>query len=135
MVLAGSEEGGEELFELVQGRLAEKSGQSRPGHQNHQSSVGRNLETADSADQHQCRDQGHHPADEGPVQIKDHPAGSQVALAGVDSDGGQAVQASGGVSGLTDLEPLSRTGVSYAITGKALLEGCFTVAQAMEVLA
>jgi phosphoribosylformimino-5-aminoimidazole carboxamide ribonucleotide (ProFAR) isomerase len=34
-----------------------------------------------------------------------------------------------------DLEKLSQTGVDSAITGKALLEGCFTVTQAMEVLA
>ncbi len=46
-----------------------------------------------------------------------------------------SVQASGGVSGLMDLEQLSQTGADAAITGKALLEGCFTVAEAMEVLA
>ncbi len=46
-----------------------------------------------------------------------------------------SVQASGGVSGLTDLEQLALTGVDAAISGKALLEGCFTVAEAMEVLA
>jgi len=46
-----------------------------------------------------------------------------------------SVQASGGVSGLRDLEQLSQTGVDAAITGKALLEGCFTVSEAMEVLA
>ena len=45
------------------------------------------------------------------------------------------VQASGGVSGLMDLEQLLQTGVDAAITGKALLEGCFTVSEAMEVLA
>ena len=45
-----------------------------------------------------------------------------------------SVQASGGVSGLTDLEQLSETGVDAAISGKALLEGCFTVAEALEVL-
>ena len=44
------------------------------------------------------------------------------------------VQASGGVSGLNDLRELSGTGVDAAITGKALLEGCFTVAEALEVL-
>lgn len=44
------------------------------------------------------------------------------------------VQASGGVSCLTDLQDLSDTGVDAAITGKALLEGCFTVAEAMELL-
>ena len=46
-----------------------------------------------------------------------------------------SVQGSGGVSSLADLERLSQTGVDAAITGKALLEGCFTVADAMEVLA
>ncbi len=46
-----------------------------------------------------------------------------------------SVQGSGGVSSLTDLEQLAQTGVDAAITGKALLEGCFTVADAMEVLA
>ncbi len=48
---------------------------------------------------------------------------------------GLTVQASGGVSGLADLEQLAQTGVDSAITGKALLEGCFTVAEALEVLA
>jgi len=46
-----------------------------------------------------------------------------------------SVQGSGGVSSLMDLEKLSQTGVDSAITGKALLEGCFTVTEAMEVLA
>jgi len=45
-----------------------------------------------------------------------------------------AVQASGGVSGLSDLQELTTTGVDSAITGKALLEGCFTVSEAMDVL-
>ncbi|MBS1214531.1 MAG: putative phosphoribosylformimino-5-aminoimidazole carboxamideribonucleotide isomerase, partial [Proteobacteria bacterium] len=45
------------------------------------------------------------------------------------------IQASGGVSGLRDLEQLKSTGVSAAIVGKALLEGCFTVEEALEVLA
>ncbi len=45
------------------------------------------------------------------------------------------VQASGGVSGLLDLRHLAGTGVAAAITGKALLEGCFTVAEALESLA
>lgn len=45
-----------------------------------------------------------------------------------------AVQASGGVSGLLDLRRLSQTGVSAAITGKALLEGCFSAAEAIEAL-
>ena len=44
------------------------------------------------------------------------------------------VQASGGVSGLKDLQKLSHTGVDSAITGKALLEGSFTVAEAIEAL-
>ena len=44
------------------------------------------------------------------------------------------VQASGGVSGLRDLDRLTATGAAAAITGKALLEGCFTVAEALEVL-
>jgi phosphoribosylformimino-5-aminoimidazole carboxamide ribotide isomerase len=44
------------------------------------------------------------------------------------------LQASGGVSGLKDLEQLKPTGAAGAITGKALLEGCFTVAEALEVL-
>jgi len=44
------------------------------------------------------------------------------------------VQASGGVSGLQDLQKLSGTGVHSAITGKALLEGCFTVAEAIKAL-
>jgi len=45
-----------------------------------------------------------------------------------------SVQASGGVSGLKDLRRLSRTGADSAIVGKALLEGCFTVAEALESL-
>jgi phosphoribosylformimino-5-aminoimidazole carboxamide ribotide isomerase len=44
------------------------------------------------------------------------------------------VQASGGVSGLLDLQKLSKTGVDFAVIGKALLEGCFTVAEAIETL-
>ena len=44
------------------------------------------------------------------------------------------VQASGGVSGLLDLRQLATTGVASAIVGKALLEGCFTVADALEAL-
>jgi phosphoribosylformimino-5-aminoimidazole carboxamide ribotide isomerase len=44
------------------------------------------------------------------------------------------VQASGGVSGLIDLQKLTATGVDSAITGKALLEGCFTVAEAVKAL-
>ena len=44
------------------------------------------------------------------------------------------VQASGGVSGLLDLQKLNQTGAHSAITGKALLEGCFTVAEAVEAL-
>jgi phosphoribosylformimino-5-aminoimidazole carboxamide ribotide isomerase len=45
-----------------------------------------------------------------------------------------AVQASGGVSSLADLQALTATGADSAITGKALLEGCFTVGEAMAVL-
>ena len=48
---------------------------------------------------------------------------------------GLQVQASGGVSGLRDLQQLKATGASAAITGKALLEGCFTVEEALEALA
>ena len=44
-----------------------------------------------------------------------------------------AIQASGGISGLRDIKDLSDTGVAAAITGKALLEGCFTVAEALAV--
>ena len=44
------------------------------------------------------------------------------------------VQASGGVSGLKDLGELATTGADSAITGKALLEGAFTVADAVEHL-
>jgi phosphoribosylformimino-5-aminoimidazole carboxamide ribotide isomerase len=47
---------------------------------------------------------------------------------------GLLVQASGGVSGLLDLQKLDQTGARSAITGKALLEGCFTVAEALEAL-
>jgi phosphoribosylformimino-5-aminoimidazole carboxamide ribotide isomerase len=45
-----------------------------------------------------------------------------------------SVQASGGVSSLSDLENLAQTGVDSAITGKALLDGCFTVAEAVSIL-
>lgn len=45
------------------------------------------------------------------------------------------IQASGGVAGLQDLRQLRDTGVAAAISGKALLEGCFTVAEALEALA
>ena len=44
------------------------------------------------------------------------------------------IQASGGVSGLLDLRQLATTGATSAIVGKALLEGCFTVAEAIEFL-
>jgi phosphoribosylformimino-5-aminoimidazole carboxamide ribotide isomerase len=44
------------------------------------------------------------------------------------------LQASGGIAGLKDLERLKPAGAAGAITGKALLEGCFTVAEALEVL-
>ncbi|MGH8035972.1 MAG: HisA/HisF-related TIM barrel protein, partial [Lysobacterales bacterium] len=42
------------------------------------------------------------------------------------------IQASGGVAGLNDLRHLRDTGVAAAISGKALLEGCFTMAEALE---
>ena len=45
-----------------------------------------------------------------------------------------AVQGSGGVSSLDDLRKLASTGVDSAITGKALLEGRFTVREALGVL-
>ena len=45
------------------------------------------------------------------------------------------VQASGGVSDLQDFAELSGTGVDAVITGKALLEGRFTVAEALESIA
>lgn len=45
------------------------------------------------------------------------------------------VQASGGVSGLQDLRRLAGTGAAAAITGKALLEGCFSVSEALESVA
>lgn len=44
------------------------------------------------------------------------------------------VQASGGVRDLDDLHALSKTGARSAITGKALLEGCFTVTEAVQRL-
>jgi phosphoribosylformimino-5-aminoimidazole carboxamide ribotide isomerase len=48
---------------------------------------------------------------------------------------GLRIQASGGVSSLDDLRRLSATGAAAAITGKALLEGTFTVPEALGVLA
>lgn len=45
-----------------------------------------------------------------------------------------SVQASGGVSSLQDLENLDQTGATSAITGKALLEGKFTITEAVDVL-
>jgi len=44
------------------------------------------------------------------------------------------LQASGGVSSLNDLEQLKPTGAAGAITGKALLDKRFTVAEALEIL-
>lgn len=44
------------------------------------------------------------------------------------------LQASGGVSTLADFERLKQTAVTGVITGKALLDGCFTVAEALEAL-
>lgn len=46
-----------------------------------------------------------------------------------------ALQASGGVSQLADLAALKRTGAHAAITGKAILEGRFSVAEALEAAA
>ena len=40
----------------------------------------------------------------------------------------------GGVSSLDDLEQLKPTGASGVITGKALLDGRFTVKEALEAL-
>ncbi len=48
---------------------------------------------------------------------------------------GLRIQASGGVSSLDDLQRLAATGATAAITGKALLEGTFTVPEALGVLA
>ena len=45
-----------------------------------------------------------------------------------------SIQASGGVGALSDLVELAGTGVDAAIVGKALLEGAFTVAEAVEYL-
>ncbi len=45
------------------------------------------------------------------------------------------LQASGGVSSLKDLENLAQTGADAAITGKALLERCFSVSEALKILA
>lgn len=47
---------------------------------------------------------------------------------------GLVVQASGGVSAMQDLVELAKTGADSAITGKALLEGRFTVAEAVDAL-
>ena len=44
------------------------------------------------------------------------------------------LQASGGVSSLDDIEQLKPTGAAGVITGKALLDRRFTVAQALEQL-
>ena len=45
-----------------------------------------------------------------------------------------ALQASGGVADLDDLLTCAKAGASSAITGKALLEGRFSVSEALEVL-
>ena len=45
-----------------------------------------------------------------------------------------SVQASGGVSSLEDLKNLNQTGVASAISGKALLEGSFTITEAVDAL-
>lgn len=47
---------------------------------------------------------------------------------------GLELQASGGIAELADLKELSATGVAGAITGKALLDGRFTVNEALEAL-
>jgi phosphoribosylformimino-5-aminoimidazole carboxamide ribotide isomerase len=47
---------------------------------------------------------------------------------------GLQLQASGGVSSLDDLQQLKTTGAAGVITGKALLEKRFSVAEALEVL-
>ena len=44
------------------------------------------------------------------------------------------LQASGGVASLDDLRALIKTGADGAITGKALLDGLFSVSEALEVL-
>ncbi len=44
------------------------------------------------------------------------------------------VQASGGVADLRDIKLLQETGVTAAICGKALLEGSFTIQEALETL-
>ncbi|MEJ8568125.1 1-(5-phosphoribosyl)-5-[(5-phosphoribosylamino)methylideneamino] imidazole-4-carboxamide isomerase [Elongatibacter sediminis] len=44
------------------------------------------------------------------------------------------VQASGGVSGLRDLQELVGTGAAAAISGKALLENCFSIEEALEAI-
>ena len=63
--------------------------------------------------------------------------GPNLALYGtlVERYPGLEIQASGGVSGLRDLKQLQATGVAAAITGKALLEGCFSIEEALEALA
>ena len=69
--------------------------------------------------------------------------GRDGMLDGPDIDGLTAVAArssapvvaSGGVSSLADIEALAKiSGIVGIITGKALYEGCFTVAEALEVL-
>ncbi len=47
---------------------------------------------------------------------------------------GLQVQASGGISSLEDLRELATSGAASAISGKALLDGCFTVKEAIGVL-
>lgn len=53
----------------------------------------------------------------------------------VDRYPGLELQASGGVSGIEDLVALAATGAAGAITGKALLEGRFSAAEALRALA
>ena len=47
---------------------------------------------------------------------------------------GLQLQASGGVSSLIDIQQLGPTGAAGVITGKALLEKRFSIAEALEVL-
>jgi phosphoribosylformimino-5-aminoimidazole carboxamide ribotide isomerase len=58
-------------------------------------------------------------------------AGPNLDLYHALADLGVEVQASGGVSALSDLRALRATGVSAAIVGKALLQGAFTLEEAL----
>lgn len=68
--------------------------------------------------------------------------GRDGMLSGPDIDGavalkrmGAAVIASGGVASLDDLRAVKRAGLAGAITGRAIYEGKFTVAQALGAIA